>query len=208
MTTYTRIGRPTELSSWSRQVWERVEDGLWVGITVPTEAMHPDATYPAPVANFRSGLYCRSFDDEATNEDRLHFNVVVPQDWMTPGKLYPEVHWAVTTTATGTVRWGIEYSTAQGYNQAAFPASTTIYVNEAGSGTAYQHMTAKFANADAITVSEPGQVILGRFFRNSTSASDTLTGVTAFAFAIRFMYEATSKTGTYNKSPDFYKRTS
>ena len=98
---------------------------------------------------------------------------------VTPPKLYPHFHWATGAagTDTGTVRFGIEWTYAKGYGIDAFSSSQTIYIEQAGSGTAYQHMIAEVSDDNAISSAdfEVDGILLMRLFRDGSHANDTLT---------------------------------
>lgn len=126
-------------------------------------------------AVFRGGISAYSFSATAMNEVWLAFHV--PHDYLPASMLYPHVHWSTTGTNTGVVRWGVEYTSARGYGIEAFPAPTTVYIEQAGSGVAYQHMIAEPAEGLGIVIPnlEPDSLILIRLFRDGAAGSDTQT---------------------------------
>jgi hypothetical protein len=119
-----------------------------------------------------------------------------------PGSLiFFHMHWSPDDTNTGVVRWGIEYSVSKGHGQQAFPASTTVYLEQAGSGTAKQHQIIE----DTVGVStdiEPDSLILMRIFRDAAHANDTYTGI-AWGHTLDAHYQSDRK-NTINKTPNFY----
>lgn len=119
-----------------------------------------------------------------------------------PGSLmFFHIHWAPDDTDTGVVRWGIEYTIAKGHGQMAFPASTTIFLEQAGSGTAKQHQIIE----DTVGISEniePDTLILTRVFRDGTHVNDTYTGI-AWGLEMDLHYQSDRK-NTVNKEPNFY----
>lgn len=126
-------------------------------------------------ATFRNGINAYSFAQNAMNELWLVFHL---NHGYAPGtKIYPHVHWATAGTNTGVVRWGIEYTIAKGYNQQAFPASSTIYLEAAASATPYMHQITETTepNAIAATNLEPDSLVLVRVFRDGAHANDTCT---------------------------------
>ncbi len=122
-------------------------------------------------------------------------------------KLYPHVHWTPTTTATGTVRWGIEYSLAKGHQQAVgsvFPATTTVYVEQTiTEPSRWKHFVAEVSDLDAISSEnvEPDTVIKTRIFRDATHVNDTYPG-DVHAWQADMHYQA-NRFATINKSPNF-----
>lgn len=132
------------------------------------------ATDPNWVA-FRNGVYAFSFSASTMNEVWLTFHVT--HDYAPGTVIYPHVHWSPVGTNTGTVRWGIEYTVAKGYDQEAFPTTTTIYLEQAASGIAHQHqiVEATVGQAIPITSLETDALIMVRLFRDAAHANDTCT---------------------------------
>lgn len=126
-------------------------------------------------AAFRGGVYAWRFSATALNEIWISFHI---NHEYAPGTvIYPHIHWSTDGTNTGTVRWGIEYTVAKGYDRDTFPAPTTIYLEQAATGTAYRHMIAEAALVDAIPTThlETDSIILMRVFRDGAHANDTCT---------------------------------
>jgi hypothetical protein len=94
------------------------------------------------------------------------------------------IHWSPTTTNTGNIRWGLEYTIANA--NAAFPTTSTIYVTQAGSGVVNQHQLIAFADISG-TGRKIGDVIAFRVFRDAPNAADTFTG-NAFLHQIGIHY--------------------
>ena len=134
---------------------------------------------------FRDSIYAYKFSATATNEVWITFHL--PHDMQlsyttedgtrTAPKLYPHVHWASDGVDTGTVRFGFEYTYAKGYTTQVFPASTTIYVEQASDGVTYKHNIAEADDSTAITDAdfEVDGLLLMRVFRDGSHANDTLT---------------------------------
>ena len=147
----------------------------WDDIIGPFAAGKTTSANDPTWAVFRNGVYAYSFAQNQVQELWLVFHV---NHGYTPGtKLYPHVHWATAGTNTGVVRWGIEYTIAKGYSQQAFPASSTIYLEEAASATPYMHQITETTEPNAIPATnvEPDSIILIRVFRDGTHANDTCT---------------------------------
>ena len=92
------------------------------------------------------------------------------------------VHWCPTNADTGDVRWGLEYGFARDDAGGAF-SSSTIYVLDAGSGTAWQRQTVSFADITP-PASELGLQFGFRFFRDATDLTDDYTGDAGIMFSI------------------------
>jgi len=109
------------------------------------------------------------------------------------------VHWTTNGTDTATVKWELHIQRALGHNQEAFGAPTAISVEQAASGTAYQHMVAE--DDTGITLYEPDELIiisLKRVTNGGTDNTDTVFGLT-----VDFHYQA-DRSATKNKAPNFY----
>lgn len=130
----------------------------------------------------------------------------IDHDYALGTKLYLHVHWVCPTTTLGTARWGFEYTVAKGHQQQAFPTTTTVYVEQATTGTAYMHYVGEVSEANAIDGLaldiEPDTVILVRLFRDGAHANDTLEA-DVFGIFLDLHYQA-DKATTPNKAPDFF----
>jgi hypothetical protein len=130
-----------------------------------------------------TGVFAYLFD-AATLEERF-FTRPLPHGRVTNSGLRPHVQWSPTSTDTGTVRWGLEYSIAS--MDGTFGTTTTVYAEDAGDGTADKHQDKAFAEISGSGVMD-GAVILGRFFRDAAHANDTYTADAAllsFGFHLR-----------------------
>ena len=116
-------------------------------------------------------------------------------------KCYPHVHWSTNGTSTATVKWEFHIQRAKGHNQAAFGAPAVISVTQAGSGTAWKHMIAECADVDALTLSEPDELILVTLRRVTNGGAEN--GDTVFGLMLDLHYEA-DRQSTLNKAPNFY----
>ena len=129
---------------------------------------------------FRDGIYLWAFNDSSTTQ--LWLNIHVTHDWKFGTDVYPHIHWSHTSTPTSpnsTVRWGIEYTAARGYDVDAYPATTTVYLEQDVNGAAaYTHHIIEVDAAHAIAGSslDVDAVILMRIFRDAAHVDDTLTG--------------------------------
>ena len=148
-----------------------------------------------------TGVYAYSFDAATLNELWLAFHL--NHDYKTGTAFYPHIHWLPSSTDTGTVRWGIEWTAALGHNQAAFGNTQFTYIEQAGPGTALQHMVAEVA-APGITIAsaEPDMLILCRVFRDAAHANDTYADA-CFGLMLDAHYQI-DRHGTLNKAPNFY----
>lgn len=126
-------------------------------------------------STLRDGIKAYAFDATAMNEVWVNMHIMHDYAWGT--KVWPHIHWTTSGTGTGVVRWGVEYTYARGYGVEAFPATTTIYLEQAATGIPYTQMIAEPAEADGILLPgcEPDGVLMCRVFRDAGHANDTLT---------------------------------
>lgn len=117
------------------------------------------------------------------------------------GKAYIHIHWSSDGTDTQPVRWEFQISRALGHQQAYFSAETSVFVTQAAHNGAWRHMVAEVAEADAITLFEPDELILVTLRRVTNGGTDNTGNV--FGLLVDFHYEADRDT-TPNKSPGFY----
>jgi len=152
-------------------------------------------------STFRDGIDAYSFSASTLNEIWITFHV--KHDYAYGTDVYPHIHWSPTTTNTGTVRWGFEYSVAKGHDQEAFPSTTIVYVETViGSNKQYQHIISEVSDGDAFNAFEPDSLILMRLFRDGGHANDTFPdAVIAFTADVHFQAD---KQVTDNKSAPFF----
>lgn len=150
------------------------------------------------------GISAYSFSATAIREAQVVFHI--GHDYQPGGDVLLHTHWTTTGTNTGVCRWGFEYTIAKGHNQSSgsvFPATTTVYAEQAASGTALKHMVTEISSSVTLTNVEPDSLILVRVFRDATHANDTLTDA-AFLLKADAHYE-TDRVCTLNRTPNFYQ---
>lgn len=118
------------------------------------------------------------------------------------GLAYLHVHWTTNGTNTATVKWEMEILRALGHNQAAFGAPITKTVEQAASGTAWQHMVTEVGDVDALTLTEPDELILVTLKRITNGGTDNTDSV--FGLMCDLHYQS-DRDATRNKVPDFYR---
>lgn len=165
-----------------------LSSGKTAGSNVPTWAV------------FRDGIYAYEFSATLMKEVWITFHI--KHDYAEGTLVYPHIHWSPTTTSTGVVRWGFEYSVAKGHDQEAFPSTTTVYINSTiSSNKQYQHIISEVSDTDAFDAFEADTLVLCRIFRDAADAADTFPdAVSAFTADIHFQ---ANKDYTPNKSPPF-----
>lgn len=170
----------------------------WRDITGQIVAQGTGANNPAWTV-FRNGIYDWAFSATIMKEVWIVFHI--DHDYSPGTDIYFHTHWSTTGTNTGTCRWGFEYTVAKGHQQSAFGATTTVYVEQAATGTQYYHMIAETA-AVSSSEFEVDALILVRIFRDAAHANDTLTDV-AHLITADVHYQA-DRFSTKNKAPNFY----
>jgi hypothetical protein len=143
------------------------------------------------------------FSQSAMNQVWCDFHI--RHDYAMGTNMYPHIHWCPITTDTGTVRWGIEYTVAKGHGQQAFPATTTVYVEQTITTNSNQkHMVAEVSDVNAIpgNLIEPDAVIKLRIFRDAAHANDTFPAI-VHAWQVDIHYRV-GQLGTRNKAPNFF----
>ena len=117
------------------------------------------------------------------------------------GKAYLHVHWTTNGTNTASVAWRLDIARALGHQQAAFTQVPSVTVTQAASGTANYHMVAEVADADALTLIEPDELILVTITRVSNGGTDNTD--TVYGLMVDLHYESDRDT-TPNKAPNFF----
>jgi hypothetical protein len=155
-------------------------------------------------STYRDGISAYSFSASTTNEVWCVWHVL--HDYAESTKVYIHIHHSVITTNTGVVRWGIEYTAQKGHNQGAFPASTTVYLEDnISSNDQYGHRIIEMSDAQAFSTNlETDALILARIFRDGGDAADTFPDAT-FGLMADIHYQV-DKQVTPNKSPPFTAR--
>lgn len=154
-------------------------------------------------STYRDGISAYAFDAATMNELWITWHVL--HDYAVGSKVYIHVHWSPNTTSTGVVRWGIEYTAQKGHNQGAFPATTTVYLEDnVASNDQYGHRIIEMTDAQAFSANlETDALILCRIFRDAGDAADTFPD-DAFGLTADIHYQV-DKEVTPNKSPPFFR---
>lgn len=117
------------------------------------------------------GVFAYLFDPSTREE--VFFDVILPHSYKEGTDIDPHIHWCPTSTNTGSVVWGLEYTTHS--NGDTIPTTTTITVTDAADGTSLKHQIAEFAAIDGTSLIE-SSIISCRLFRDAANGSDTYTG--------------------------------
>jgi hypothetical protein len=153
---------------------------------------------PAELAAFKGNTVAYLFIDGSVSETYVNWDV--PFQWAAGTDLYAAIHWSPgSSTATGTVRWGLEFTTAP--VNGTFGDTSTFYVDSTVStASAWKHIQAVSAPYPGSGVA-PNQRFLIRLYRDGASGTDTFANG-AYLIGIDFYYQV-NKFGTPSFTPPF-----
>ena len=140
------------------------------------------------LTEFRNGLYLYAFSG-TVGINEAYVGIHILHDWKPGTDIYPHIHWAHNDGApSGDVVWQIDYSIAKGFNQEAFPAPTSITMQQAA-GTQYYHQIVEASSPIPASDIEADSVVLMRIYRDSGHGNDTF-GNDAFLVQMDLHYES------------------
>ncbi len=158
------------------------------------------------VSAFIGGIYLLEFSDTDVLEAFANFHI--PHAYKPGTMIYPHIHFATTSNGAGTVRWGVEYTFARRHDstgQTAFPATQTIYINQAiPANSANIHFVSEATQGAGISGAniEVDGMILTRVFRDPAHVDDTFVG-SVWAITADMHIEV-DRASTPNRAPNFY----
>ena len=153
---------------------------------------------PAELATFRGNTIAYEFVDGSVSETYVNWDV--PLQWATGTDLYAAIHWSPgANTNTGTVRWGLEFTSAP--VNGTFPDTTTIYIDATiSTASAWKHCQ-NVSVPYAASLVEPNERFLIRLYRDGASGTDTFAA-SAYLIGIDFYYQV-NKFGTPSFTPPY-----
>lgn len=153
---------------------------------------------PAELAQFKGNTVAYLFVDGSVSETYVNWDV--PFNWASGTDLYAAIHWSPgSSTATGTVRWGLEFTAAP--VNGTFPDTTTFFVDSnVSTSSPWKHIQAVSAAYPGSGVA-PNQRFLIRLYRDGASGSDTFANG-AYLVGIDFYYQV-NKFGTPSFTPPY-----
>ena len=181
----------------------------WSEMISPNVYIDPASPPSSPDwETFRDGIKTYAFDDTTSQE--AWWSTHMPHDWIVGTPVFPHVHWShIDASPSGTVRWGIEYTMARGYNLDAFPATQTIYLNVDTTGSAqYEHFISEVSESagspangpiDMSTMDIDGTMHF-RIFRDADHSKDTFVG-DAYVLFTDVHYQTDSSTTNERNYP-------
>jgi len=139
---------------------------------------------PPTYAPFKGGIYAPRFDAGVSN--MVYGSFELQHDYEEGTDLYFHVHWSPTTTNTGNIVWGVEYTITSGFT--AFPAAATVTGTPyAAPGIVDQHVIQNILVINGFGL-KIGAMLAFRLFRQA-GGTDTFTG-NAFLHSVGVHYAA------------------
>jgi hypothetical protein len=155
---------------------------VWDDIIISASNLRPGNTPPVYAA-FQGGIFGARFD--AGVADEVYGSFEIPHDYKEGGDLYFHVHWSPTTTNTGNIVWGIEYTV--GNMGAVFSTNDTkTGTPTAAPGTVGKHEIKNIYIIPGESI-KIGAIIAFRLFRQN-GGTDTFTG-NAFLHSVGIHYQ-------------------
>ena len=182
-------------------IWQDSIDNGWNDLTASLMLGDNDPTAPNWTQMGTTVFYGYNFDID--NRGILKYHML--HDYKPGGNVYIHVHWTTSGITTNTVKWQLDYTVAKGYNQSTsstfFQSVGQIFLEEAASGTAWQHMVTTTLTSLPLDNMEPDSIIMVALKRVTNGIADNNDDV--FYLSCDIHYEV-DRHGTLNKQPDFY----
>ncbi|MCX6290213.1 MAG: hypothetical protein NT126_00430 [Bacteroidetes bacterium] len=110
--------------------------------------------------------------------EAMSFTVQLPHSWKEGTTIFPHLHWAPKSSASGNVEWNLEYTWANydATTPQVFPSITTSTVVATGPFTANTHLITPLTASNAglsATGKKISSILICRIWRNSVSSNDT-----------------------------------
>lgn len=171
-----------------------MEQPRWEDFRIAASVAKPGIAAPTYRAFGPSGSLQALMFATGPADQSVHFEVQIPHSAKVGTKLYPHVHFSPTTTGTGNVLWGLEYSWAN--IGGVFGAPTIILADKTVNGIAFEHLLATF---DPIEIEfEISSMLVCRLFRD-VSGDNYNTDAALLEFDIHFMHDSIGSREEYKK---------
>ena len=139
----------------------------------------------------------RQYKFAVGNEVYLAFHI--DHDIKVGSTVYPHVHWAGSSTDINLVKWEFEYTVAARTDAAAFPAPSTIDLQEAPSATAWAHQVTE--DAVGFAAPEVDSLVLVHLTRVTNGGTENTDDI--YGLFVDLHYE-TDRVSTPSRTPPFY----
>ena len=104
--------------------------------------------------------------------EAMSFTLQLPHNWKDGTTIYPHIHWNPRATATGNIKWNLDYTWAN-LNTGTFSTITTISGINTGPFTINQHLLADIGTGINGTGMTYSSVLICRIWRDSSATEDT-----------------------------------
>jgi hypothetical protein len=176
-------------------------DTVWNDLRFPGSAQRVGASTRLPTwskfldnGSGSQGVWAYYFDPSVENE--MFFTAQLSHQWKQETSLHAHVHWSPTTTNTGTVIWGLEYSMQE--INGTYGNTNIIYATDNADGTAKTHLLVDWADITMTGVTSVSAMLLGRVFRDA--GSDTYADDAALLeFDIHYEIDSLGSRDEYTK---------
>jgi len=117
------------------------------------------------------------FFRDGSGVDAMSFTLQLPHNWKDGTTIYPHIHWVPRSSASGNMRWNLDYSWAN--IDGTFSAATTSSVIVNGPFTANKHLLTDLTSGNVgidATGKTYSSVLICRIWRDSGAGTDTYAG--------------------------------
>ena len=117
------------------------------------------------------------FFRDGQNVEAMSFTVQLPHNWKEGTTIYPHIHWTPRATASGNMRWNLDYTWVN--IDGTFSATTTSSVVINGPFTANKHLLSDLTSGNTgidATGKTISSILICRIWRDSSAGTDTYAG--------------------------------
>lgn len=118
------------------------------------------------------------FFRDCQDVEAMSFTLQLPHNWKDGTTIYPHIHWIPKSSASGNMRWNLDYTWAN-ITTGTFSAVTTSSVTINGPFTANQHLLTDLTSGN-VGIDATGKtfssILICRIWRDSSAVSDTYAG--------------------------------
>jgi hypothetical protein len=139
-------------------------------LSISAHVLRAGAT-PPTWTPYNGTLYAPEFINAATTD--LHGSFELLHDYMDGTDFEFHIHWSPSTTNTGNVKWGLDYSISN--MEAVWPAPTTVTITPAAIGVIRHHQYTTISIISGVGLTK-GATIDFRIYRLGGDGADTFTG--------------------------------
>jgi len=110
--------------------------------------------------------------------EAMSFTLQLPHNWKDGTTIYPHIHWVPKSSASGNMRWNLDYTWAN-ITTGTFSAVTTSSVTINGPFTANQHLLTDLTSGNVgidATGKTYSSILICRIWRDSSAGLDTYAG--------------------------------